>query len=276
MRFQLLQRSFAAMLKGQDIVVALVLVDHPGAAYAALGERVGLSPSAVHRAMSRLGASGLVDPARRHVVRTHLVEFLVHGARYVFPAAAGASTRGVACGVSVLAEGGTSRGSRRRPTRMARTTRPRSRIIHVAHGRERRRHRRAPPPRCCGCRFGLEPGCPPCRGCVSVPRAVSAEPQASRRWGSRLESRANCAKRVRSLGSATDRVLPRRTMRRHVRRPRRRGIGADAPPLSRKCRAGAHSRSAQQQRPELPSSAEASCCIGSRCTDEEHAHGPSL
>ena len=115
------------MLKGQDIVVALVLVDHPGAAYAALGARVGLSPSAVHRAMSRLGASGLVDPARRHVVRAHLVEFLVHGARYVFPAAAGASARGIACGVSVLAEGGAA------PEwvwadPIARTTRPRSRL----------------------------------------------------------------------------------------------------------------------------------------------------
>ena len=32
----------------------------------------------------------------------------MHGARYVFPAAAGASARGIACGVSVLAEGGTA------------------------------------------------------------------------------------------------------------------------------------------------------------------------
>lgn len=90
------------MLKGQDIVVALVLLDEPGVAYAPLAARLGLSASAVHRAVARLATSGIVDGARRRVVRAHLLEFLVHGARYVFPAEWGGPSRGVATGVPLL------------------------------------------------------------------------------------------------------------------------------------------------------------------------------
>src|SRR6185312_6624972 len=55
---------------------------------------VQLSASEAHAAVRRATASGLLDPQRR-VRKAALLEFLLHGIRYVFPAEWGGVTRGV-------------------------------------------------------------------------------------------------------------------------------------------------------------------------------------
>ena len=54
-----------------------------------------MSASEAHAAVKRAVASGLVDASDRTVRRRALLEFLVHGLRYVFPPEWGGVTRGV-------------------------------------------------------------------------------------------------------------------------------------------------------------------------------------
>jgi len=91
------------MLRPQDLLVTLMLAAHPEQdwTYATLGPAVGMSPSAVHTALSRASTSGLVNPRTRRVIVPALLELLIHGVRYVFPAERGRRTRGMATGPSV-------------------------------------------------------------------------------------------------------------------------------------------------------------------------------
>ena len=73
------------MIIGQDMVVlASLMGDETWNAYAELGKRARLSVSETHAAVKRLMESGLVNSDRR-LVRRNVVEFLVHGLRYMFP-----------------------------------------------------------------------------------------------------------------------------------------------------------------------------------------------
>ena len=85
------------MLKPQDIIVALKLVDAASheKAFPKLAEALGMSASEVHAAVKRAVLSGLVDAERRSTRKDGLCEFLVHGLRYVFPAEWSGVTRGV-------------------------------------------------------------------------------------------------------------------------------------------------------------------------------------
>lgn len=93
-------------MKPQDILVALKiqsLNDKAGDASASwpqrlLAEETGLSLSEVNAACRRLEEVGLVTPERRKIVRSALLEFLVHGLKYVFPATMGRSSRGMPTG----------------------------------------------------------------------------------------------------------------------------------------------------------------------------------
>lgn len=84
------------VLKPQDVLVLLKLVvsddewTYPSLAYA-----LGMSASEVHAAIIRAGESGLLNPSTKRPNRQALLEFLVHGLRYVFPAARGGVTRGL-------------------------------------------------------------------------------------------------------------------------------------------------------------------------------------
>lgn len=91
------------MLRPQDVLVALTLAAHPGQewTYGTLGQALGMSLSGVHSAVSRAGASGLVNLRTRSVIAPALLEFLIHGVRYVFPAERGRRTRGMVTGPSV-------------------------------------------------------------------------------------------------------------------------------------------------------------------------------
>lgn len=83
------------VLRPGDIPVALRLVLHPGELYEDLARALRLSLSAAHRAVRRLEAARLLLPGDRNPNRPALLEFLVHGVRYAFPAEAGAEVRGV-------------------------------------------------------------------------------------------------------------------------------------------------------------------------------------
>lgn len=87
-------------LKPQDLLVLLKVAAHPPRrwTYAALGESLIMSASEAHASVKRALASGLaVAPARGEwsPVRPNLLEFVLHGVRYVWPAALGPVKRGV-------------------------------------------------------------------------------------------------------------------------------------------------------------------------------------
>lgn len=83
------------MLKSQDIVVLLKLaVAEPGWTFLRIASELGLSPSVVHRSVERAEHSGLYDGVRRSVDRKALLEFLAHGAKYLFPPAMMGEARG--------------------------------------------------------------------------------------------------------------------------------------------------------------------------------------
>lgn len=87
-------------LKPQDLLVLLKVAAHPPQrwTYAALGASLAMSASEAHACVKRAVASGLaVAPSRGEwsPVRPNLLEFLLHGARYAWPAIQGPVKRGV-------------------------------------------------------------------------------------------------------------------------------------------------------------------------------------
>lgn len=57
--------------------------------------RLGISQSEVSESLNRSQEAGLIDESKKNVNRLALVEFLIHGIKYVFPQKPGAITRGV-------------------------------------------------------------------------------------------------------------------------------------------------------------------------------------
>lgn len=87
-------------LRPQDLLVLLKVAAHPSRrwTYAALGEALSLSVSEAHACVRRAVAGGLAVVTARgewEPVRPHLLEFVLHGVRYVWPAAVGPVKRGV-------------------------------------------------------------------------------------------------------------------------------------------------------------------------------------
>lgn len=91
-----------SVLKPQDVVVALKVATLAGEpwTYAGLATALGMSASGVHESAQRAIESGLLTPDARRSVRSALVEFLVHGAKYAFPPKRGAIARGLPTGPS--------------------------------------------------------------------------------------------------------------------------------------------------------------------------------
>jgi hypothetical protein len=87
------------MLKPQDLLVVLKLWVGRGQAwtYQALAEALGISVAEVHGAVKRARAAGLLPdgPLSAPPPVVALREFLIHGAKYAFPAHPGAMTRGI-------------------------------------------------------------------------------------------------------------------------------------------------------------------------------------
>ncbi len=86
-------------LKPQDLMVLLKLhaVGERQATYGELAAALGMSSSEVHASIGRARLARLVniENDRPVVVRAALKEFLLHGAKYAFPATLGSPTRGV-------------------------------------------------------------------------------------------------------------------------------------------------------------------------------------
>ena len=89
-------------LKPQDLFVALklALAGQKPAPYAELAAALGMSASEVHASVGRLKSARLavVGDDGPMVVKAALKEFVLHGARYAFPATLGATTRGMPTG----------------------------------------------------------------------------------------------------------------------------------------------------------------------------------
>jgi len=92
------------MLNGLDLMVLLKLSVHQNNRLPSkqLAAELFLEPSEITRSLQRSRASGLVyvSGAEKRVHRAALLEFLIHGFRYVFPAEKGPMTRGIPTGIS--------------------------------------------------------------------------------------------------------------------------------------------------------------------------------
>lgn len=80
------------------VAAKLVSVAVGGMTFGGLADALGISASEAHEASRRLAESSLFKPLARRVPypnRQALLEFWVHGMKYVFPAQRGQPTRGV-------------------------------------------------------------------------------------------------------------------------------------------------------------------------------------
>lgn len=84
-----------SVLKGQDIVILLKLVDvdHDWT-IRSLAAELGLPAAGVQRSVQRLSAAGLFDQQRRRTNVSQAEEFLVHAVKYLFPPELEGETRG--------------------------------------------------------------------------------------------------------------------------------------------------------------------------------------
>ena len=90
-------------LRPQDILIALKvrLLEKRGLwNQLKLAQEVGVSPSEVAFSLERLKRHNLLNEDKKSIKRAALVEFLVHGLKYVFPGELGAPARGLPTGVS--------------------------------------------------------------------------------------------------------------------------------------------------------------------------------
>jgi len=77
---------FAFVLQPQDLLVLLKLVEgSPSWTFDSVAHELDIGSSSVHRSVNRAAEAGLFDRQRKAVNTPALLEFLVHGARYVFP-----------------------------------------------------------------------------------------------------------------------------------------------------------------------------------------------
>lgn len=85
------------MLRPQDLIVLLKLVGTPKGSwtFASLGHELGLSSSAVHRGLDRAAMGGLYQARGKVIVPGALIELLLHGARFVYPAVRRGEARGL-------------------------------------------------------------------------------------------------------------------------------------------------------------------------------------
>lgn len=84
-------------LKPQDVLVLLKLVaigERPWA-YAGLARELGMSASEVHAGVRRAQAARLYSDVLKAVMHPNLLEFLIHGVRYAFPAELGPPAWGI-------------------------------------------------------------------------------------------------------------------------------------------------------------------------------------
>ncbi|MBI5242062.1 MAG: hypothetical protein HY922_00095 [Elusimicrobia bacterium] len=84
-------------LKPQDVLILLKITTLGGQPWRAmdLAQKLGISASEVSMALERARRVGMLGPDKRMVRRGALLEFLLHGLKYVFPAEPGPLCRGI-------------------------------------------------------------------------------------------------------------------------------------------------------------------------------------
>lgn len=90
------------MLKPYDLVVLFKVACWPSdtpLTHERVGAGTGVSTTDVFRSLRRSSVSGLYLPQAKRVSTPHLVEFVVHAVKYVFPAKPGALARGIPTGI---------------------------------------------------------------------------------------------------------------------------------------------------------------------------------
>ncbi len=85
-------------MRPQDIVVLLKIAAKKNAPWMMkdLAAELKISPSEVSEAINRSMLAGLLAADKRSLMKSALLEFLLHGLRYVFPQHPGAMVRGMA------------------------------------------------------------------------------------------------------------------------------------------------------------------------------------
>jgi hypothetical protein len=85
------------MLKPQDIVILLKIhsLKNHDWAYKSLAGSLGMSASEVHSGLKRCEVSSLYAASSGQIRSQAVLEFLIHGLKYVFPAQPGAMRRGI-------------------------------------------------------------------------------------------------------------------------------------------------------------------------------------
>lgn len=84
-------------MRPQDIVILLKIValGDQNWFHHTLAEDLGISQSEVSQSLNRSRYAGLIDDARKNVMRMALLDFLKSGIRYVYPQRPGAVVRGI-------------------------------------------------------------------------------------------------------------------------------------------------------------------------------------
>ena len=90
-------RSAVGGLKPQDVLVLLKMVAAKDRSWRIvdLAHELGLSISEVSMGLERSKRSGLLDSSKKKIVWPALLEFILHGLKYVYPAAPGPLCRGI-------------------------------------------------------------------------------------------------------------------------------------------------------------------------------------
>lgn len=84
-------------MKGQDVLVLLKLVAIGGRNFQLrpLAHELSISYSELSLSIRRSTLAGLIDPLDKACIRPAVLEFILHGFRYVFPVKPGSLTRGM-------------------------------------------------------------------------------------------------------------------------------------------------------------------------------------
>lgn len=84
------------MLKSQDVVIVVTaMLTEKEWTYRELAGTLDMSPSSIHDGLTRAELCHLFDKKERRILRRNLLEFLVHGIRYVFPSPFTTVSRGL-------------------------------------------------------------------------------------------------------------------------------------------------------------------------------------
>ncbi len=88
--------NISVTAKSQDVVVLLKWLSMPTLrTYAEMAGELGMSVGEVHGASRRASEAGLFDLKAKRPRVSALLEYLLHGVKYAFPARRGAPTRGM-------------------------------------------------------------------------------------------------------------------------------------------------------------------------------------